>query len=283
MRHLGKVFEQHFEIVRADTPVLLDEALRLRYQVYCKETGYERQANFPDGIEFDQYDLFSMHAIIRHRKTGNLAANTRLILPRSNKSDFHFPMQELVSDEQIQRVVRFSSSNMGQFAEISRFCVSRYFKHRFNEAETIAGVDDPGKTDNSDANVDVGWQGRTTAHIADAQASSNGRLIPHITIALFAAIYEMSADEGIKHWFAVMEPSLLRFLSRYGIDFTPIGDPLDHRGLRQPCYANAEEMSASMWSKRPDIWRFVTRNGEMSQLKPDDPNEMASYNASEQG
>jgi hypothetical protein len=30
-------YRQHFEIVRADTPSLLDEAYRLRYQVYCVE------------------------------------------------------------------------------------------------------------------------------------------------------------------------------------------------------------------------------------------------------
>jgi ribosomal protein L15E len=30
-------YRQHFEVVRADTPSLLDEAYRLRYQVYCVE------------------------------------------------------------------------------------------------------------------------------------------------------------------------------------------------------------------------------------------------------
>jgi hypothetical protein len=33
-------YVNHFEIVRADTPFLLDEAYRLRYQVYCLEKGF---------------------------------------------------------------------------------------------------------------------------------------------------------------------------------------------------------------------------------------------------
>jgi hypothetical protein len=40
-----------------------------------------------------------VHSIINHKDTGSPAANTRLILPRSQKSDFHFPIQELVSPE----------------------------------------------------------------------------------------------------------------------------------------------------------------------------------------
>jgi len=28
-------YNEYFDIVRADTPALLDEAYRLRYQVYC--------------------------------------------------------------------------------------------------------------------------------------------------------------------------------------------------------------------------------------------------------
>ena len=62
--------------MHADTPALLDEALRLRYQVYCLETGFEKHAEFASGIEFDQFDLFSVHAMIRHRQTSNAAANT---------------------------------------------------------------------------------------------------------------------------------------------------------------------------------------------------------------
>ena len=34
---LATHFKQYFEIVRANTPDLLEQAFRLRYQVYCQE------------------------------------------------------------------------------------------------------------------------------------------------------------------------------------------------------------------------------------------------------
>ena len=34
-------YREHFEVVRASTPILLDQAYRLRYQVYCVENSYE--------------------------------------------------------------------------------------------------------------------------------------------------------------------------------------------------------------------------------------------------
>ena len=260
MQHLGDVYNQHFETIRADTPALLDEALRLRYQVYCLETGFEEHAEFANGIEYDQFDLFSVHSVIRHKQTENSAANVRLILPRSNKSEFHFPIQELVTDADIQDVVKFNNKNMSEFAEISRFCVSKDFKHRFHESKTIAGVGDEKKRG---SDLQEGLQEQVDENLSLSKPQTNGRHLPHLTIALISAVFEMSAEEGVKDWFAVMEPSLLRFLSRYGIDFRPIGAPVEYRGLRQPCYAHADDVALGMWRKRPNIWRFVTRNGEI--------------------
>lgn len=43
------------------------------------------------------------------------------------------------------------------------------------------------------------------------------------------------ASEGwhLTHWVALMEPRLFRLLSKYGVQFTPIGPLLDYRGKRQ--------------------------------------------------
>jgi len=249
MHHLSEIFHDYFEMIQAKTPALLDEALRLRYQVYCLETGYERHTQFTNGIEYDQFDLFSVHSIIKHKDTGIPAANTRLILPRSQKSDFHFPIQDLVSPEQIQDVVKFNKENMSDFAEISRFCVSRDFKKRYQEGESIAGVREVEET-----KLDIE---------PESLKPVDDRLLPHITIALMATVFKMSAEEDVKHWFAIMEPSLLRFLRRYGIDFVPIGSPVHFRGIRQPCYAFVDDVAVGMWKKRREVWKFVTDNGKV--------------------
>jgi len=51
-------FTKYFEILRADTPALLEEAFRLRYEVYCGEgclPGFD-PLDYPDGLERDIYD-----------------------------------------------------------------------------------------------------------------------------------------------------------------------------------------------------------------------------------
>lgn len=259
MDDINKKFSSVFEVVRASTPALLDKALRLRHQVYCVENQYESPSSCGDKIEFDKFDLFSAHSIVRHRLTGQLTANVRLVLPRSDQTDFHFPIQELIPSQLIENELGTKFRDRSTFAEISRFCVSKEFKHCLAQYEKEIGkglVVNPQLDLLEAANGDR----RLTSSL---DVTEECRLLPHITVALFAAIFKMSAEEGIENWFAVMEPPLLRFLSRYGIKFKPIGDVISYKGLRQPCFANADEVALGIWQKRPDIWRFVTKNGEV--------------------
>src|SRR3569832_956630 len=80
-----------------------------------------------------------------------------------------------------------------QIAEISRFCISKEFKRRMAEPHTLWGQPD--------------------ALSEEDRLMAQRRLIPHITVGLFAAIVRMSAEHHIRYWYAVMEPSLLRLLT----------------------------------------------------------------------
>lgn len=72
----------------------------------------------------------------------------------------------------------------------------------------------------------------------------------------------MSVDQGITHWFAVMEPALLRLLQRFGIHFPSIGPIVDHHGLRRPTLAAAATVVDGILRKRPDVWEIVTNRGQ---------------------
>src|SRR5215831_8836460 len=78
-------YRQHFEVVRADTPALLDEAYRLRYQVYCVENSYENRAQQVNGRERDAYDDRSVHSLLIHRRSGAAAGTVRVILPGTDR------------------------------------------------------------------------------------------------------------------------------------------------------------------------------------------------------
>ena len=87
-------------------------------------------------------------------------------------------------------------------------------------------------------------------------------MIPHLILGLFAAIVKMSAEHQITHWYAVMDISLLRLLSRFGINFTLIGGPVEYHGVRQACFGGVDEVLAGIWEKHPKIWQLITANGE---------------------
>lgn len=237
-------FYEYFELVPAVTEALKREVYKLRFQVYCLETGFERledcQVVSEDGrwvyLETDAYDGRSDHYLVRHRRTGLYAATVRLVLPDQEDPCLPFPieehcvLEEPVTDPGIRR----------HLAEISRFAVSKEFKRRQDEAGTIAGI---------------GSQPQVYL------ASDERRLLPHITVGLFAAIVRMSRAHGITHWYAVMEPALHRFLRLFGIRFWPIGPEVDYHGLRRPCLAEADKVLPMIRKVNPPVWELITDAG----------------------
>ena len=77
------------------------------------------------------------------------------------------------------------------------------------------------------------------------------------------AIVRMSAEHGITRWLALMEPALLRLLGRLGVDFEPLGSPVDYHGMRQPCHGDAEKMLDGLRRRRADAWELITENGRL--------------------
>jgi N-acyl amino acid synthase of PEP-CTERM/exosortase system len=73
----------------------------------------------------------------------------------------------------------------------------------------------------------------------------------------------MSVREGITHWAAMMEPALLRLLTRLGIHFNPLGPLVDHHGRRQPCWVDLDVMLRRAVDERPDVWNVITDGGRL--------------------
>ena len=90
-------YRRHFEVVRADTADLLDEAYRLRYQVYCLENRYENPDQQVHGRERDLYDDRSVHSLLIHRRSGLAAGTMRVILPGTDTQDLPLPIN-IVTD-----------------------------------------------------------------------------------------------------------------------------------------------------------------------------------------
>ena len=83
-----------------------------------------------------------------------------------------------------------------------------------------------------------------------------------IILGLMRALVQMSLEYGITDWLAVMEPSLLRLLGRFGIEFAPLGPLVEYHGVRQPCHINFERLLEQIRQDHFDLWEFVTEPNE---------------------
>jgi N-acyl amino acid synthase of PEP-CTERM/exosortase system len=124
-------YREHFEVVRASTPTLLDQVYRLRYQVYCVENAYEDPDRQPGGLETDIYDERSVHALLVHRGSDAVAGTVRVILPGTDQQSPPLPINIVADSEQRELLRRLPHCT----AELSRFAVSKEFRQRCADAE----------------------------------------------------------------------------------------------------------------------------------------------------
>ncbi len=238
-------YRRYFRVMLVDdTPDLLQEVYRLRYQVYCVEHSFEDPAQFPDGLEKDEYDAKSLHSLLIHRPSGGIAGTTRLILPDPNEPVGSLPIDSVCQEPSLRDPHKVPRARM---AEVSRFAVSRSFRRRIGEAGSPSAV-----TEESLAAMD-----------AAKKDLSNRRLAPHITLGLIESLVTMSVMSGTTHWCSVMERALLRLLSRIGIHFDNLGPQVDYHGKRQPCYRELRALLAQVKEERHDVWEILTQEGSI--------------------
>lgn len=246
---LISALNEYFELVHADTEDLRLQVYMLRYQVYVLETNFESQEDCetlqqPDGstiyIERDEYDTHSDHYLLRHRRTGAYAATARLILPDPRNVMAPFPMEFHCQFNPGKQIVDPEIRN--KLSEISRFAVSKDFKRRLGEMGTQAGVAE---------NVDAYFE------------PDERRVLPHISLGLFAAVMRMIYQHHMTHSYAVMEPALHRLIGRFGVIFNQVGPKTDYHGTRIPCLGTVDEALPNIRRVAPSVWDLITDRGRL--------------------
>ncbi len=245
-------FDQYFEIVQALTAEQVTQGQRLRFQVFSLERQLFSQEQCPEGIEFDVFDSRSVHSHLQHRTTNQLAATVRLVLSNPLFPEEEFPLEKRLQFPLYYEAIDVRSLPRSFIAEISRFAISKQFRHR-------AGDDGF-----EESQIDRRASAAATPNQFTSNRRAEGRRsFPHISLGLFKAIVQMSAVNNVQYWYAAMEPSLIRLLSRFGIHFHLLGPLIDYLGKRQPCIASVEELLGRMATERPDVWAFITDNGHL--------------------
>ncbi len=231
-------FNHHFEIVPVDTDALLEEVLRLRYQVYCVETTILRKKNHTDCREHDPYDSHSVHCLIRHKLAGVFVASVRLILPSSDDTSYTFPIEEHCGECFYEDMDILKKIPRESLAEISRFLISKEREQRIRE---IASHDY-----NNNTGATSYYQRR------------DGLLCYLLLFGLVAALVRLTTENNISFLYAGLETSFHRLLKKFGIEFTPIGPLFEYHGKRLPCLGSTESILSGIHTYRPDLWNFLT-------------------------
>jgi len=239
MNNLHEAFHKYFEIVIADTPELLEEVFRIRFQVLCVEQrlpGFDI-SNYPNGLESDSYDSHSCHILLQHRASGNFMGTVRLIMIDPLNPEKQFPI-ELHTQFDLE-LLDMNKLSRRHTAEISRFVIlERYVRRKGDRCkDKIAGGD-------------------------KKNTVTERRCFPNLGLSLVAGIVRISAQHDIKNWVSVMDPALNRLLGHFGANLNPVGPLTDYHGLRRPYFKRIIDVLGKMHDKYRDAWEVVTDYGE---------------------
>ena len=72
------------------------------------------------------------------------------------------------------------------------------------------------------------------------------RHLPMITLGLIASIFRMATEHGLEYCYAAMEPTLLRLLKRFGINFQALSMPVEYHGMRVPSIFPVKDIFKAM-------------------------------------
>ena len=240
MNDIVAAFHEYFEVIRANTPELLREVFRLRYQVLCIEQrlpGFDA-SRYPDEYERDNYDDHSSHVLLLHRPSGNFVGTARLILPDPDHPKKFFPLELHTRLDPL--LFDLGTLPRQHTAEVSRLLIMRRFRQR---------QEDNGKFESNT--------------VVEDSRIKKPRRFPHPMLALVVGLISMSAEHKITHWVSIMDPALNRLLSHYGLQHDPIGPIAEHHGPRRPYHLDLTSMLDRMYINHKQIWELLTDYGKV--------------------
>lgn len=238
MNDLVAAFNEYFEVISADTPDLLHEVFKLRYQALCIERTFPDfdASFFPDEIEKDTYDLSAVHALLQHRPSKAYVGTVRLLLPDPTNLEKPFPGQQRTQlDPALMDVSKLHNRHT---AEISRFALLSRFPHHKGMRRQL---------DRRDLNV----------------RQNPRRRFPHAFLGLAVGVVRMCAENNISHWFSVMDPSLNRLLGLYGMQLDPVGPLVEYHGQRRPYFVDLIKVFNRTYTNHRMVWELITDNGRI--------------------
>lgn len=213
----------------------------LRYEVYCLECNFLPAENYPDGLEFDEYDSYStLFAACNH--SDEVIGTARLI---QCPDDEPFPF-EIHCNTLHEHIALPPKHECG---ELSRLIVHKNYRRRRDDS--LEGVSREFMLSTIPA-----------PQVSDQPAMPERRInSPEILLGLYRQMYHYSLDAGVRYWYAAMERSLARILRGFNFTFKPIGSESNYYGPVTPYIADLRELEHNLRTRNPDLLAWFAPNG----------------------
>ena len=214
---------------------LRDKALfsaieELRYQVYCEECGFLAPEDYPNKRETDEYDDNSAHfATLNQRE--QLVGYVRLVFPDALKN---FPFQTHC----VSILDNVILPPPAQSAEISRLMVHQTYRRRHGERPP-AGFPS------------------VEPEPEPERANNQRNPSPQIMLTMYREMYVYSVNNDIRYWYAAMERSLARILTRMNFGFQQIGPFTDYYGPVAPYVADLRVLEYQLGQRDPALLAWM--------------------------
>jgi N-acyl amino acid synthase of PEP-CTERM/exosortase system len=236
---LGTAMDEKFSFRKLSSPGYLQEAYRLRFQVYCRECNFIKESDHPEGLETDGFDEYSAH-FGAFDLQGRMVGGVRLILPASPR----FPIEEHCSSLEIDRnqILRQTC------AEVSRLTISKLYRRRAQDG--------------------LYYEAKVEDKHGEEGGSSLVRRIRPMAFGLYRAMYHESKRGGIRYWLALMEKGLWKLLHIHGFVFHPIGPEVDFFGVARPYIGDLLDLETKIFVKFPKFFEYFMLGLE-PELKPE--------------
>lgn len=201
---------------------------KLRYQVYCHEANFLDPDDYPDGLEFDEFDASAEHFLATDANSGHDVIGTVRLVKWSEQLSF----PTAVYFESLLDQLDHLQFPLESTAEISRLCISKQYRKRAMDGlQSVEGSADAGEL---------------------------RRPYPEVILELFKVMYCASRNDlGITHWIASFEESLYRLLNSYGVHLELlVPDAIDYFGKVKIYGASIDQLEETMKIRKPELYAF---------------------------
>lgn len=234
------MFDDFFEAVLADDEESRDAHHRLRYEVYCRETGFESASEFPDGRERDEFDGSAAAFLVRSRVSGDWIATMRLVVGQVGE----LPISQFLDPEERNATVTAG--------EISRFCVSSRYRRRTSQEVRIAR-----------SVPSCSAKQLFAAQHESSDPGSVGSLLesrdPWILIGLLRAVRQYTDERSISRCLFLAADSMASAVQAAGFSISEAGPEVEHRGWRRAYRFHWNAAEAGLEKRSPVVARMFGR------------------------